>query len=283
MRKKTLAIVLSLIVVASVFSLVATATAMPFMHMRPFSHGSMIRGPFGFGWFRPGNSTVQATSVRLDGPIAQWGITNVSGGIHAQARTLINGTEIRQASAVTAIWDNSSIRPEATARAKQNFTFTFYTARLVNPEISALNTSGNDLYMNGTWNVNKITSNFTIYTNANGNVTGINRNQDITQIQTQAYGELKVTGGWNKFSISITGMDALTGSVHAQKTTMKLCNPFKIANDDSATITTADVATVAKAFGAMAGWGNYDQRLDYNFNYKIDICDLTTATANLNR
>jgi hypothetical protein len=284
MMKKTLAIVLSVIVVASAFSLIATVSAMPFMPMRPFAQGPMMRGPFGFGWFHPGNSsTIQATSVRLDGPIAKWGDTNVTGGVQAKATTIINGTEIRQASAATAIWDINNFRPEAAAWSKQNFTFAFYTARLVNPQATVLNTSGNDLYMNGTWNVNKMTSTFTIYTNANGNVTGFNRNQTITEVQAGAYGELKVTGSWTKFTLSITGIDALTGSVHAQKTSMKLCNPFKIANDDSATVTTADVAAVAKAFGTMPGWGNYDQRLDYNFDYKVDICDLTTATANLNR
>jgi hypothetical protein len=39
---------------------------------------------------------------------------------------------------------------------------------------------------------------------------------------------------------------------------------------------------VAGAYGTMPGYGNYDQRMDYNFNYRIDICDLATAAANIN-
>jgi hypothetical protein len=31
----------------------------------------------------------------------------------------------------------------------------------------------------------------------------------------------------------------------------------------------------------MPGWGNFDQKMDFNGNYKIDIADLTTVAANV--
>jgi hypothetical protein len=60
-------------------------------------------------------------------------------------------------------------------------------------------------------------------------------------------------------------------------------NPFSVNNDVTATtVTKADVASVVSAYGSSPGWGNYDQRMDYNMHYKIDITDLATAAANVN-
>jgi hypothetical protein len=59
-------------------------------------------------------------------------------------------------------------------------------------------------------------------------------------------------------------------------------NPFMINSGSSTIVTTADLNSVVKAYGSMPGWGNYDQRMDYNFNFKIDICDIATAAANVN-
>jgi hypothetical protein len=31
----------------------------------------------------------------------------------------------------------------------------------------------------------------------------------------------------------------------------------------------------------MPGWGNYDQTMDFNLNYRIDITDVATVAANV--
>jgi hypothetical protein len=281
--KKVTAVILMAIIAVSALSVAASASAMPFMNWKNFTD----KGPMhsGFGWMFPGahnRTNLQTSFVRLNGIITQWGSTNVTGALEAQARTIvINSTDVRQGSSATGMWTTNTSRPFNGLRAGENFTYTFYTARLVEPSVSALNVGESDFFMNGTWTVFQVSTNFTITTNANGTVTGFHRDQDAVSLATKAYGELKVTGNWTSFSLAINGLDTLTGSVLAQRITTRMCNPFKVNYDTATTVTNADVASVAKVYGSMPGWGNYDQRMDYNFDYKIDICDLTTAAANV--
>jgi hypothetical protein len=58
-------------------------------------------------------------------------------------------------------------------------------------------------------------------------------------------------------------------------------NPFKITDDLTSSVSKTDLTTVAKCYGNMPGWGNYDQKMDFNFNYRIDIADLATVAANV--
>ncbi len=282
--KKITAVILMAIIAVSALIVAASASAMPFMNWKNFTD----KGPMhsGFGWMFPGalnRTSLQTSFVRLNGIITQWGSINVTGALQAQARTVvINSTDVRQGSSATALWTTNTSRPLNVLRARENFTNTFYTAKLVEPSVSALNVDGSDFFMNGTWTVFQVNTNFTITTNANGTVTGFHRDQNAVALATKAYGELKVAGNWTSFSLAINGVDPLTGSVNAQRITTRMFNPFKVNDDTETTVTNADVASVAKVYGAMPGWGNYDQRMDYNFDYKIDICDLTTAAANVN-
>ena len=270
--KKIAAIILTAIIAVSALSLAASAYAMPFMNWKMFDG--------------PGNShklALQQSFVRLDGFINQSGSNNVTGAIEAQSRTIVLNTTARQGASATAIWTSNQSRPISGLKDKQNFTYTFNTARLVNASTASLNTTGLSYFLNGTWNVYQITTNFTIITDSSGNIVSFNRNQNASAVVTNAYGELKVASNANNFTLSITGIDQLTGLVHVQRITTKMFNPFRINNDDNTTIVTkADVSTIVKSYGSSPGWGNYDQRMDYNFNYKIDITDLTTAAANIN-
>jgi hypothetical protein len=283
--KRIIAAMLAALIAVSALSLAASAYAMPFMNWNRFTNIGPIRQRFGMLF--PGNSnrtSLQASLVRLEGIATKFGTTNVTGTVLAQARTLvINGTDIRQGSSATAIWTTNTSRPINAIRAKENFTYSFYAARLVTPQIAGLNVDVNDFYLNGTWTVYNVTTTFNINTDASGNVIGFNRNQNAVALATQKYGELTVTGNWATFTLSITGVEALTGSVHAQRITQRMFNPFIIGTGDSTAVTPSDVASIASAYGAMPGYGNYDQRMDYNFNYRIDICDLATAAANVNQ
>jgi len=138
--------------------------------------------------------------------------------------------------------------------------------------------------MNGTWNVWSITETFTIITNTTtGQILSIDRNQHLVPLATKAYGELKVPSGWSAFTLSITGVDVLGGKVVAEVTTTRMFNPFIIAGGaTSTTVTPGDLISIVRACGSMPGWGNYDIRMDYCLHYKINICDLATAAANLN-
>ncbi len=273
--KKTLAIILVAIIAVSAFSAVAVVSARPFMNWKNVPHGNA------YGWWN--RHSQQTSTVRFNADIEQWGTTEVNGSLHAQTRTLvINDTDMRQSASVTAMWTTNNTRPINALRAKENFTYIYNTARLVELNVTALDVDGNDLFLNGTWTVYEITSTFNIYTDADGNITGFHRSQDGVVLASQAYGELIVTGTWESFTLDIDGVDTLTGSILNQRIISRLCNPFKINIDNGDILTNADIAGIANAYGAMPGWGNYNQNMDYNFDYKIDICDLTTATANIN-
>ncbi len=271
--KKTLAVILAAIIAVSALSFTASAFAMPFMNWKNFG----IMGD-------SHRIATQQSFSRVDGLITQWGDTNVTGTIDAQSRTvLVNSSDVREGSSATAIWTTNTTRAISAYRSTDNFTYSFYTARLTNASVASLNVTGYSYFLNGTWNVYQVTTTFTVTTDSAGTVTGFNRNQNAVAVATNAYGELKVASSGSIFTLSITGVDQLTGSVHVQRITTKMFNPFIVNSDDStSTVTKADVATVVSSYGSSPGWGNYDQRMDYNFNYKIDITDLCTAAANVN-
>lgn len=270
--KNKFAIVLLAIITVSALSFAADASAMPFMNSRTIPNATANR------------VSLQQSYVRMDGIINASGTNKVIGTIQAQSlTTIVNNTNIIQGFSSTAIWTTNTSRPIAAIRARENFTYSFYTARLVNGSFSALDYNGYSFFMNGTWNVWNITSTVTITTDNNGNIISVNSNQNAVSLATKAYGELTVASGWNNFTLAINGIDPLTGIVYAHITTSRMFNPFMIEGiGSSTTVTTADLNSVIKAYGSMPGWGSYDQRMDYNFNYKIDICDVATAAANLN-
>ncbi|MCW4019556.1 MAG: hypothetical protein NWF00_12930 [Candidatus Bathyarchaeota archaeon] len=276
--KKTSTIILTAIVALTVLSLATSAFALPFLNWRN------VQSRFGVGNGIIQRIAAQQNFARVDGLITDWGSTNVTGTIVSQSRrVVINETDVREGASATALWTTNATRPISALRDKENFTYTFYTARLINASVSSLNVTGYSYLVNGTWNVFEVTSTFTVTTDESGDVTGFHRSQDAQALASNAYGELKVASGANNFTLAIDGVDSLTGSVLGQRFQTKLFNPFKILNQDNAnTVTKTDVSTLISAYGSSPGWGQYDQRMDYNFNYKVDICDLTTAAANVN-
>jgi len=274
MKKMIAAILLAVIAVAGL-SIASSVSAMPFMNWRMFPNmQNNGHGP-----------RLQQSFVQWNGFVNNWGTTSVTGTIQAQSRTMVlNDSSTRQGASATAIWTTNTTRAISALRDRENFTYTFYAARLTNASTSGLNIGSNDFFLNGTWTVYNVTTTFTINTDINGTITGFHHNQDATALATNAYGELTVNNNWANFTLTIDGVAPLTGSVHRQMTRSMQFNPF-IFGDDSAnppTVSRADVLNIAHAYGAMPGWGNYDQRMDYNFNYKIDITDLATAAANVN-
>jgi hypothetical protein len=278
--KRTKAIVITALIAVFALSLVASANARPFMNWKNNRDNDNHDNNIG----ESRRIATQQNFVRVDGAVTKWGTTNVTGSMEAQSRTVvINSTNSKTGSSATAIWTTNTTRPISAYRSKDNFTYTYYTANLVNASISSLNVTGYSFFLNGTWNVFNITTTFTVNTDATGNVVSFNRNQNAVALATKAYGELKIASNASNFTLSINGVNPLTGPVHVQRITTKSFNPFRINNDDSTNIVTkADVSTIVSSYGSSPGWGNYDQRMDYNFNGKIDVTDLATAAANVN-
>jgi hypothetical protein len=278
--KRTKAIVITALIAVFALSLVASANARPFMNWKNNRDNDNHDNNIG----ESRRIATQQNFIRVDGAVTKWGTTNVTGSMEAQSRTVvINSTNSKTGSSATAIWTTNTTRPISAYRSKENFTYTYYTANLVNASISSLNVTGYSFFLNGTWNVFNITTTFTVNTDATGNVVSYNRNQNAVALSTKAYGELKIASNARNFTLSINGVNPLTGPVHVQRITTKSFNPFRINNDDSTNIVTkADVSTIVSSYGSSPGWGNYDQRMDYNFNGKIDVTDLATAAANVN-
>jgi len=274
---KKIAIALIAIIAVSSLSLAASfAYALPWM-----GPGNLFNRMAGA---RMSNGLTQRSWVRINGIITQRGTTNVNGFLQTQARTAIFDTaDTRKLAAAGAIWTTNTSRPISAVKAKENFTYTFYAARLTNASVSSLTVGSNNFFINGTWNVYKITSNVNITTNSDGDITNIHRESD-TEVG-KAYGELSITDNWGEFTLTLDGYDTLSGSVTRTRTGSMQFNPFKITDDLTSTagnvVSKTDLVTVAKNYRAMPGWGNYDQRMDFNNNYKIDIADLTTVAANM--
>ncbi len=229
---------------------------------------------------RSTNRPVQKTWVRLNGVINYWGDAEVNGLLQTRARTTLLATDnTRQLTSATAVWTTNNSRPINSVKAKENFTYAFYSARLNNASVSEFSIDDSDYFLNGTWNLYTVNSVITVITDENNTIVSVHRESD-TQV-TQAYGELNVTDNWTNFTLTIDGIEPLTGSIFRSMTRQVEFNPFKILEDSSTKVTRADLSQMVTYFHAMPGWGNYDAQMDFNGNFKIDIADLSTVAANM--
>src|SRR3990170_5954801 len=222
MNKKIAIAFIAIIAVSSLSLAASFANALPWMGQRNFFNrmaGASMS-----------NRLIERSWVRINGVITQWGTTDVNGFLQTRARTAIFDTsDTRQLAAAGAIWTTNTSRPISAVRAKENFTYTFYAARLTNASVSSLTIGTNDFFINGTWNVYKITSNVTITTNSDDDITNIHRESDTSV--TKAYGELSVTNNWKEFTLALDGYDILYCNVTRTRTGSMMFNPFKITED----------------------------------------------------
>lgn len=224
------------------------------------------------------NRQTQASWIRLNGNIQQWGTEDVRGQLQTQARTATHqNSGSNSLTSASAIWTTNLTREIQAARTKQNFTYCFYTARLPNASVSTATAASDNYFLDGTWNVANVTSTVTVITDENGTIIRVHRDQDV--VSMQAYGELTATN--NRFTLTITGLDPLTGSVY-RSITRSWFNPFKMTDDSTSSVVThTDVKAIAKCYGNMPGWGNFDAGMDFNNNYRVDIADISTVAANM--
>ena len=166
-----------------------------------------------------------STYVLVDGAINASGANAAVGTIQAQSRTTVGPALTILGFSSTAIWSTNTSRPLATAIKRENFTYTFYTARLVQGNYSALDFNGAAFFMNGTWNVWNITETFTIITDASGTVLNVNSDQNAARLAVNAYGEFTANPVGENFTLSITGVDPVTGTVTFMRETSRLFNP----------------------------------------------------------
>ncbi len=223
------------------------------------------------------NRLTSATWQRVIGIAQQWGDVNVNGSLQVQARTAVhNETDSKALAQATAIWTTNLTRPIEGVRDRENFTYVYYVARLVNSSITSQTYENGVFTLTGTWKVANITANITVITNDDGYITRVIRTQDIKP--DQATGTLTIAD--NKFTLALDNKDPLTGSV-IRSVTRSWNNPFKMADDSTNTITRYDVHAIGQCNGAMPGWGNYNSNMDFNNNFRVDIADISTVAANV--
>ncbi len=83
---------------------------------------------------------VSASWVRINGVINQWGTTPVRGQLQTQARAAVLQTADTSAVNISHRYlDNQHFHDQSKAfRAKENFTYIFYAARLTNASVSTV-------------------------------------------------------------------------------------------------------------------------------------------------
>jgi hypothetical protein len=271
--KKTLAVaLLAIIVVSSLSFVVASASAI--------GQGSRGWGWRVGSWMRRGVIVpFQRSWIRVNGIVETWCSQEVNGSLWVNARTVGYGEQVRKAAFATAIWSNAT-----NFRQRGNFSYSFYVARLVDANVSALNYEDVDFFMNGTWNVFHVSINQTIIKTGdleNGYTIDRQTKTDVDPIANSAYGELNVTDNWTTFVLSIDGIDELNGLVTRARMSQMIFNKFKVSEDGTDKVSRTDLTVLSGIYGARPGWGSYDSNMDFNCNYKIDIADLTTVAANV--
>jgi hypothetical protein len=220
----------------------------------------------------------QGLWVRVGGVITRWDTTPVYGLIGAYAAMInANGTYYEWA-IVNAIWSTESRRlnNSGSPPAPENFTFSFYAAKLVETSLVGLNSSGYNFYILGKWNVVNITT--SILVDENGALISFTRT--FEPIVINATGGLGVffANLW-RFDLKIDGIGwlsgFLTGGGYYYKE-IKICD----INDDGK-VDLIDLVSVAKRYRTIPGLWNYNYTMDLNYDNKIDIGDLTTVAANM--
>jgi len=224
---------------------------------------------------------VQQTWVQVAGPVEKFGSDVAYGWLSAHAKMqTINATSAEWAHA-HAFWTTSLVTPmelgEHCRPGLENFTFSFYFAKLVNASTVALNYSGYDFYIGGLWDAYNVT--FVYYPNEEGDFDGENFNVTIVPLAENATGELRVTGGWTAFELNISGVDLVSGSVHHY-----FVGSMEIEIGDctgEGKVDIQDLVHVAHAYGSKPGFKGFDFDMDFDNNFEIDVGDLATVAANI--
>ena len=268
-NKKIPAILMAIIAVVGLAFAIANASALPIINAAGVSATAQSTPVTPI-------IPIQRSYVRLIGEIDTWGPQNVNGTLTAMtSTTAVSAVPILWLDSVNALWNTTN-----EYRQDGNISYNFYAARLVKANFTAVDFQGNNFYLNGTWSVFQITIT-RIVTQTDGS-TSIQSSTNITPLETRVYGELNVTDNWSQFTLSITGIDQLNGSLIRSVERQALFNRFDIVNQGTATIVTrADLTTVSNDYGAVPGSPNYDENMDFHGTYQIDICDIATIAANV--
>jgi hypothetical protein len=214
--------------------------------------------------------TVDPTWVVMRGEVEYYGANRAFG----QCRVYAEIKEWARAFVAWMPWGGPQI-PEI---------YNFYAAELVNTTIVELDYGGVDLYIEGLWNVYNVTF---IY---EPGIEPGNYSLTIELLVDHGDGTLSVTGNWTDFTVDIPRIEPISGKVTFYAIRFEeiplgdVSSPAIGVPDGNVNIW--DLAHTAKAYGSTPGnphIPNYDFGIDFNFDFKIDIIDLTTIAVNIGK
>lgn len=254
------------------------------------------------------NADVQTKGmwVRMQGNITDWNMTDGNttrtfGWIVANAAIVNKNGTVHKWAMVQATWSDimraypmgrhplGDVNISDTVTGNFSYTFSFYTARLLNLSDLSFNKTetGHDFYLAGYWNASERTETI--------NITWSENMRQITVTWTDKPVAINATGtlvadwggvfGWvGKFALSIDGVGTLSG--YAWKSIIRtqelnVCDLGDAQGNPRGKVDINDLVKVARHYGEVPGFGNYDPSLDMNGDGKIDIGDLTTIAANI--
>jgi hypothetical protein len=257
----------------------------------------------------------QGTWVRMNGYITQWNMTNGNttrtfGWIIANAAVVNKNGTTHEWAMAQATWSDilraypmgdhplGDVNVSDTVIGNFSYTFSFYTARLLNVSELSFNKTetGHDFYLAGIWNVSQRTETINVtWSDQTTNVTWGDHMRQITVTWTDTPVAINANGtlvadwggvyGWvGKFALSIDGVGTLSGFAWKSivwTRELNICDLGDAQGTPRGKVDINDLVKVAKHYGEVPGFGNYDPSLDVNGDGRIGIGDLTTIAANI--
>jgi hypothetical protein len=214
------------------------------------------------------------------GPVTHYGTENATGWLNAQAMI----TNVTQLAKVHVLWMPmprfvSPLGYGVTSWNENNFTYSFYHASLISTTKAALNYSGYDFYVNGTWTVYNVTFTYSAPPRFD------QCKESVTVVKQNATGTLEVSGGWKNFTVSITGFYDVKGLI-----TLAVISHKRILDGDftgKGYVNIFDLVAVAKHIGETPGLGQGScnlqevEQYDVNFDCQINVYSLVTIASEI--
>ena len=268
--------------------------------------------------FTSADYLTQGTWVRLNGFVTDWNMTNGNstrtfGWIVANAAMINQNGTVKEWATANALWSDilraypmgeyalGNINITDVLAGNFTYTFSFYTARLLNFTDLSFNKTetGHNFYLAGYWNVSQITETVNITWSTSTGDSWTQYNKDITVTWTETPVVTNATGtlvadwgivvtpgtdipgpiGVGTFELQIQGVGTLSGFAWKSFVWAKELNICDFNGQGKVDIT--DLVQVAQHYGQAPGFQGYDPSLDVNGEGQIGIGDLATVASNI--
>jgi len=220
--------------------------------------------------------TLQYTLVHLIGPVTKYGSENATGWISADGMI----TNVTQFAKVHVFWmPTPSSTPGPTTKST-NYTYSFYHATLTNASIVAVNYTGYNFYVNGTWTVYNVTFNYY-------GQQFCQYKESVTMVAQNVTGDLMVSS--LNFTASITGFNEVKGPVLRLDIYRGTIPEWNREGDvtGQGQVNIYDLVAIAQHIGETPGCGQGScslqqvEQYDVNFDCQINIYSLVTVASEI--